>query len=72
MERANADDEQILLGMIRGGVGATREDEVSSFLNDSGEGLELEPRDEGQTNNDDEGNVGPLTTFGEVYILSLW
>ena len=67
MERANADDEQILLGMIRGGVGAAGEDEVSSFLNDSGEGLELEPRDEGQTNNDDEENVGPLTTFGEVY-----
>jgi len=46
------------------------DDEISSYLDLSGEGLELEPVDEGQTNNDDEGNVvvDPSTTTGEVYI----
>ena len=78
MERTNSDDERVLYDMIAGGVGAGQpiggagEDDVSSFLNESGEGMELEPRDEGQTNTDDEGNVGPLTTPDEVYILSLW
>jgi len=54
--------EQALLDLIAGG-----EDDGSEFLNDSGEGMELERRDEGQTNNDDEENVGPLTKSGEVY-----
>jgi len=54
--------EQALLDLIAGG-----EDEGSEFLNDSSEGMELERRDEGQTNNDDEENVGPLTKSGEVY-----
>ena len=53
---------QALLDLIAGG-----EDDGSEFLNDSGEGMELERRDEGQTNNDDEENVGPLTKSGEVY-----
>ena len=43
------------------------EDEISSFLNPSGDGEEEEQVDEGQTNNND----GPSTTTGEVYILSL-
>ena len=44
------------------------EDEISSFLNASGDGQDLEQMDEGQTNNADD---GPSTTTGEVYILSL-
>ena len=40
------------------------EDEISSFLNASGDGQELEQVDEWQTNNDD----GPSTTTGAVYI----
>ena len=40
------------------------EDEISSFLNPSGDGEEQEQVDEGQTNNND----GPSTTTGEVYI----
>ena len=59
--------EQALLDLIAGG-----EDDGSEFLNDSGEGMVVERRDEGQTNNDDEENVGALTKSGEVYILSLW
>ena len=43
-------------------------DDGSQFLNDFGEGLEQEPRDEGQTNNDGEENVRQLTKSGEVYI----
>ena len=46
---------------------ADGEDNGSQFLNDSVEGMELERRDEGQTNNDDEENVGPLTKSSEVY-----
>ena len=40
------------------------EDEISSFLNPSGDGEEEEQVDEGQTNNND----GPSITTGEVYI----
>ena len=54
--------EQALLDLIAGG-----EDDGSEFLNDSGEGMELERRDEGQKNNDNEENIGPLTKSGEVY-----
>ena len=64
MDRSRDDEqaEQALLDLIAGG-----EDDGSEFLNDSGERVELERRDEGQTNNDDEENVGPLTKSGEVY-----
>ena len=68
MDRAR-DDEQAkhaIMDLIACGGGAG-EDDGSQYLNESGEGVELEPRDEGQTNNDDEENVGPLTTSGEVY-----
>ena len=43
-------------------------DDGSQFLNDSGEGLEIERMDEGQTSNDGEENVGSITKSGEVYI----
>jgi len=62
MDDRGRDDEQAIFDLIAGG-----EDDGSQFLNDSGDGLELEPIDEGQTNNDGEENVGPLTKSGEVY-----
>jgi hypothetical protein len=58
--------EQTLLDLIADGG----EDDGSQFLNDSGEGMELERGDEGQTNDDDEENVGPLTKSSEVYQAS--
>ena len=71
MDRTNSEGEDIILGIIRGEAGVD-EDEISSFLNASGDGQELEQVDEGQTNNDDEGQTnnddGPSTTTGEVYI----
>ena len=73
MDRARDDEqaEQTIMDLIACGGGAG-EDDGSQYLNESGEGMELERRDEGQTNNDDEENVGALTKSGEVYILSLW
>ena len=41
------------------------DEDPSSFLNPSGEGMEIEMFDEGQTNNDDEGQTN---IDGEVYI----
>ena len=57
--------EQALLDLIAGG-----EDDGSEFLNDSGEGMELENVEglELQTSTDCDENVGPLTKSGEVYI----
>ena len=49
---------------LGGGEIQVDEDEISSFLNQSGDGEEEEQVDEGQTNN----NEGPSTTTGEVYI----
>ena len=68
MDRARDDEqaEQAIMDLIACGGGAG-EDDSSQYLNESREGMELEPRDEGQTNNDDEENVGPLTKSGEVY-----
>ena len=48
-------------------VDQVNEDEISSFLNPSGDGEEHEQVDGGQTNNNDR----PSTTTDEVYILSL-
>ena len=62
MDDRGRDDEQAMFDLIADG-----EDDGSQFMNDSGEGMELEPRDEGQTSNDGEENVGPLTKSGEVY-----
>ena len=72
--------EEMMWDIIRGEDGknhreydAVDDDDISSYLDLSGEGLQQEPVEEGQTNNDDEGNVivDPSTTTGEVYILSL-
>ena len=75
MERANSADEEILHRIIAGepnaGEYAGVDEDVSSYLNPSGDGMELEPFNKRQTNNDDEGNVGPLTASSEVYILML-
>ena len=73
-QRANPDDEEYLNGMIRGEIQYVPEDagedlgedeDPSSYLNLSGEGMEVETFDEGQTNNDDEGQTN---IDGEVYI----
>ena len=61
-DRDDEEAEQALFNIIAGG-----EDDGSHFLNDYGEGMKLDRRDEWQTNNDDEENVGPLTKSGEVY-----
>jgi hypothetical protein len=52
------------------GEGEDKED-VSSFLNPSGDGMERENFDKGQTNSDDKRQL-QTNTDGEVYILSLW
>ena len=62
MDGCDRDDEQAIFDLIAGGG-----DDGSQFLNDSGEGIDLEQRDERQTSNDGEENVGPLTKSGEVY-----
>ena len=53
-----------------GGIHIEADDDVSSWMNPSGDGIELEidPYDEGQTNNDDdEGRQLQSNTDGEVY-----
>ena len=61
--------EEDIFDIIRSSQNQEHEqDDGSQFLNDSGEWLEQEPRDEGQTNNDGEENVRQLTKSGEVYI----
>jgi hypothetical protein len=56
----------------REGVGEGEDKEyVLSFLNPSGDGMERENFDEGQTNSDDKRQL-QTNTDGEVYILSLW
>jgi hypothetical protein len=48
------------------------EEDVSSFLNPYGDGMEIEMfDDEGQTNTDDERQL-QTNTDGEVYRFSLW
>jgi hypothetical protein len=71
MDYSGRDREEELFKIIEGGEahdgGA---EDGSQFLNESGEGMELEPRHEAQTSTDcDDGsqNVGPLTIYGEVY-----
>ena len=61
--------EEAIFDIIRSSQNQENEpDDGSHFLNDSGEGLEQEPTDEEQTNNDGEENVRQLTKSGEVYI----
>jgi len=61
--------EEDIFDMIRSSNNQENEtDDGSHFLNDSGEGLEQEQTDEGQTKNDGEENVRQLTKSGEVYI----
>ena len=54
------DDTNFLDGELEQRLDQVDEDEISSFLNPSGDG---EEEDEGQTNND----IDPSTTTGEVY-----
>jgi hypothetical protein len=55
----------------REGTGEGEEEDVSSFLNPSGDGMKIEMFDVGQTNSGDEHQLH-TNTDGEVYILSLW
>jgi hypothetical protein len=59
-----------MFDMIRSQNPEIEPDDGSQYLNESGEGIEEEPIDEGHTNNDGEGNVLQLTKSGEVYILT--
>ena len=69
MDDSGRNHEEDIFDMIRSSQNQENEpDDGSHFLNDSGEGLEQEPTDEGQTNNDGEENVRQLTKFSEVYI----
>ena len=60
-------------GVGREGAGeAELEDDVSSFLNPSGDGMEIEMfDDEGQTNTDAERQL-QTNADGEVYRFSFW
>jgi hypothetical protein len=72
--------EEYMMGIIRGEIPYVQEGEedvgecaregeeedVSSFLNPSGDGMEIEMFDEGKTNNDDEGQL-QTNIDGEVY-----
>jgi hypothetical protein len=76
MDADDIDAEQAIFNLILSGGGGGGDDyddaldrdadDGSQFLNDSGPGMEQEPTDEGQTNNNDEENVGPLSKSGEV------
>ena len=66
--RDDHDQEDILFDMIRSQNPKIEPDDGSQYLNDSGEGIEKEARDEGHTNIDGEGNVLQLTKSDEVYI----
>ena len=69
MDDSGIDHEEDLFKMIRSRRNPEIElDDGSQYLNESGEGVEEEPRDEGQTNNDGKENVRQLTKSGEVYI----
>ena len=73
MDGSGRDHEEDLFEMIRHPENdpEIELDDTIQYLNESGEGIEEEPRDEGHTNNDDEGNVLQLTKSGEVYIRPL-
>jgi hypothetical protein len=66
--RGDHDQEDIMFDMIRSQNPEIESDDNSQYLNESGEGIEEEPIDEGHTNNDGEGNVLQLIKSGEVYI----
>ena len=69
MDDSGRHHEEDIFDMIRSSqIQENEPNDGSQFLNDSGEGIEQERTDEGQTNNDDEENVRQLTKSGEVYI----
>ena len=75
MDYGGIDGEQEVLNIINeggahdGGADDGGGDDGSQFLNDSGEGMELENVEglELQTSTDCDENVGPLTKSGELY-----
>ena len=69
MDDSGRNHEEDIFDMIRSSQNQENEpDDGSHFLNNSGEGVDQEPIDEGQTNNDGEENVRQLTKSGEVYL----
>jgi hypothetical protein len=74
-EGADREDPRVLVGEGAGREGARedeREEDVSSFLNPSGDGMEIETFDnEGQTNTDGERQL-QTNADGEVYRFSFW
>jgi hypothetical protein len=54
-------------GAGREGAGEGEEEDISSFLNPFGDGMEIEMFDKGQTDNDDERQLR-TNTDGDVYI----
>ena len=70
MDYSGRDREEEVFDIIRRPEGGA-EDGGSEFLNDFGDGMEVEQRDEAQTSidcDDDSQNVGPaLTKSGKVY-----
>jgi hypothetical protein len=74
-EGAEREDPRVAIGegASREGAGEDEgEEDVSLFLNPSGDGMEIEIFDDkGQTNTDDERQL-QTNADGEVYIFSLW
>jgi hypothetical protein len=74
-EGAYREDPGVAIGEGAGREGARedeREEDVSSFLNPSGDGMEIDMfDDEGQTNTNDERQL-QTNTDGEVYRFSFW
>jgi hypothetical protein len=69
-EGADREDPRVAVG--EGAGENEREEDVSSFLNPSGDGMEIEMfDDEGQTNTNDERQL-QTNADGEVYRFSFW
>jgi hypothetical protein len=58
-------------GVGREGAGEGEEEDVSSFLNPSGDGMEIKMFEEGQTNNNDERKLQTNTDGEDIYIEPL-
>jgi hypothetical protein len=72
VHQEDADQEDPRVAGREGAEEAELEDDVSSFLNPSGDGMEIETfDDEGQTNTDAERQLR-TNTDGEVYRFSFW
>jgi hypothetical protein len=72
VHQEGADQEDPDVAIREGAREDEREEDVSSFLNPSGDGMEIETfDDEGQTNTDDERQL-QTNADGEVYRFCFW